>query len=318
MNLAGWPVERLEALGRILYEAFPTADDPDYSGAHWVTAEDELRNTRGSVVAELLRREAGGAEALARLANADVGLRQWLDNNQARRKASAAVAGLVAAKSFVVPSIPTAEAVRLLDQADYRLVRSADDLLQAVCEVLRRIDRDIAADLPMLYSSPGLKNSEASGSRKHLGEDAIQAYVRRRLTDLLPALIQGAEVVVVREDQVRYRRRLDLRVVAPCLGGKETATVVLELKWSDNRETEAGLEVQLGRKYLLGEGLTHGVYLVAWCGHWHRKGSGRQNDRISLESHLDSQVGRYCGQGPGKGLTIRPLVLGAEWHDPAD
>ncbi len=217
------------------------------------------------------------------------------------------------------PAVLLPEAIRLLDQADYRLVRNADDLLEAVCEVLRLVEQDVAADLPMLYGPPARKEG---GTREHLEEDALQAYLRRRLTDLLPARVlapQVKAVEVVREDEVRYRRRLDLRVTAPCHGTQNQATLIIEVKWSCNHEVETSLTEQLGRKYLLGERRTHGIYLVGWCGRWRRRGHGTLTDRAVLESYLAAQCDDFCvATHAGQGLSIVPVVLGIEWRDPED
>ena len=100
--------------------------------------------------------------------------------------------------------------MRLLEDADYRLIRNHDDLLECVAEVLDKVAEDVPADLSMLY---GKRSKRRNSLPKRLNEDALQAYVRRRLTDLLPPRIQGFKGCIVREDQVGYRRRLDLRVM---------------------------------------------------------------------------------------------------------
>ncbi len=244
-------------------------------------------------------------------------------SSTALRWASQAAKGILAplASPAAQRDLPVAltAAIRLLDQAEYRLIRNSEDLLEAVCEVLRLVERDVAADLPMLYGPPPRKDG---AGREHLEEDSLQAYLRRRLTDLLPARVlvpQVQAVEVVREDQVGYRRRLDLRVTAPCHGTQSLATVVIEVKWSDNDGTETSLTEQLGRKYLLGERLTHGLYLVGWCGRWRRKGHGTLTDRAGLENYLAAQRDGFCGaNGSGQGLSIMPVVLGLEWRDPQD
>jgi hypothetical protein len=320
-DLAGWTVARLEALGRLLLRAYPVRSDPDREGRIiTVTAETQLRDTRDRVFWSLHSRDDAEARAaVERLAALDEGLGARLHDYRARQAAEGILGGL---GSPAVPGdspIPLAEVIRLLDEADYRLVRNADDLLEAVCEALGLVERDVAADLPMLYGPPPRKDGAA---REHLKEDALQAYLRRRLADLLPASVlapQVEAVSVVREDQVRYRRRLDLRVTAPCHGAQSLATVVIEVKWSDNEETETSLTDQLGRKYLLGERLTHGVFLVGWCGWWRRKGHGTLTDRKGLDRYLAAQRDDFCGaNGPGQGLSIAPFVLGLEWRDPED
>jgi hypothetical protein len=95
------------------------------------------------------------------------------------------------------------------------LIRTPDDLLDAVLEALREIDATAGHDLPMLYSAP-----DGSGGRKHLREDALQAYLRRRLLDGLSRVADGVDVHIAREDVVARRQRLDLRVIAPRHGGR--------------------------------------------------------------------------------------------------
>jgi hypothetical protein len=207
--------------------------------------------------------------------------------------------------------------LRLLDEANYRLVRSNDDLLEAVCEVLQLVQADVGDDLPVLYGKPPRGTGAA---REHLNEDALQAYLRRRLTDLLQTRVLGPKIVplVLREDQVQRRRRLDLRVTAPCHLTQTQAQVIIEVKWSDNKEAQSSLTEQLARKYLLAEGLTHGVYLVGWCGKWTRTGRGTLTDQAALEDYLKGQGDDFCSAGPGAGLCIQPIMIDLRWRDDSD
>jgi hypothetical protein len=320
-----WPVTLQERLGRMLLSAFPFAGDPVETGwGYQVTTAHELRWVRNQLIELLLSRDRPeDRAALANLAQLDAGLRPLLADRQARSEAGTVLRELLEAPSREPSALPLPEAVRLLDQARFRIIRNSDDLLAAVLEVLRVIEGDVASDLPMLYDRPDRRRKQDKPSakgksppRERLEEDALQAYLRRRLLDLLPSRIVPPGQVL-REDQVRYRRKLDLRVSAPCFGGTE-AMVVIEVKWSDNPGTERDLEEQLGRKYLRDEGLTHGIYLVGWYGHWTRRGKKRK-DPDELRRYLTDQADRYCRPAaPGEGLTVRPVVLGLEWRDPAD
>jgi hypothetical protein len=318
VDLAGWAVARLEALGRLLLRAYPVRSDPDREGRITrVTADTQLRDTRDRVFWFLYSRDDAEARAtVERLAALDEGLAVRLRDYRARQAAEGILAGLAPPAAQGDSPVPLVEVIRLLDQAGYRLIRNADDLLEAVYEVLRQIEKDIPEDLAMLY---GKRPKKKGAVPSRLNEDALQAYLRRRLNDLLPQRVQGFRGCILREDQVGYRRRLDLRVIAPCLLTGELATVVIEVKWSDNPETEISLTEQLGRKYLLSHRLTHGLYLVGWCGRWRRKGQAHLTDRKGLESYLTDQRDAYCrADAPGHGLSIVPVVLGLEWRDPAE
>ncbi|MCH7641598.1 hypothetical protein IID22_05385 [Patescibacteria group bacterium] len=52
------------------------------------------------------------------------------------------------------------------------------------------------------------------------------------------------------ERQVNALYEFDIKVEAPTVDGPQ-ATIVVEIKWSDNKEVSTSLEEQLGCKYLL-------------------------------------------------------------------
>jgi len=314
IDLTGWPVSRLEALGRLLLREYPIHSDPERADRIIkVTPETQLRDTRDQLIWILFSRDdAEARNALERLAAPDVDLEKRIRDYRARQAAEGILAGITPQAAEAGSFVPLAEAIRLLDQAGYRLIRNAADLLEAVCEVLTLIERDIPEDLPMLYG----KRPEKGAAPVRLNEQALQAYLRRRLMDLLPRRVQGFKrIEMLREDQVGYGRRLDLRVIASCLQTGELVTVIVEVKWSDNRETATSLTEQLGRKYLIGTGVRHGVYLVGWVGHWSYPSKGRSTDRDELVAHLNRQRDTFCAADPGKGLLIRPIVLDVRWRE---
>lgn len=319
VELRRWPTHLLEAISRVLLEAYPKRREPDRANrVVQITAATELAQVRDRALSILISQDSPEAHAaLERLAAGDLGMTEWLHEHRARRQAERVLGALPELPSDGSAAISLADAVRILDQADFHLIRSSDDLLEAILEVLRQVSQDAAEDLALLYAKPTrrLGNTGQSTTRKHLAEDALQAYTRRRLADLLPHVVRYVEVLPVREDQVRFRRRLDVRVVAPCLNRRDLAKVVIEIKWSDNPETETSLVDQLGRKYLLGERLTHGIYLVGWSGHWRRRGSRRRTGQSGLAEFLATQGRQFCASEEGAGLRIESVVLPLEWRD---
>ncbi|MFI5394608.1 MAG: hypothetical protein ACHQ9S_03660 [Candidatus Binatia bacterium] len=320
-NVLSWRAERLTKLARMLLQSFPLALASVQSGS--VGPKEELVWLRERVLERLLYRGHDGDEdGFLSLVDLEPSLRARHDSLRARKEAGATIAGAAPANQ---PLLAVDRIVELLDNAEYRLVRSGDDLLEAVLETLGRINHDIGYDLAMLYgkparqrSSPKNKSRGRAESRWHLEEDALQAYVRRRLSDLLPGRVvdAGAKVELLREDQVRHRRRLDLRVLAPCLDGSQ-ACVIIEIKWSDNREVGTSLVRQLGTGYLLGERKTHGVYLVAWCGSCSWTQARKRVRRQKLPRALERQANRFCQKHHDRGIRIEPFVLDAAWHEDA-
>ena len=309
-----WPTHLLERLGRLLLRGFPPADDPEFSDG-FVPPSQELRELRWQLLAHLMyQQDSEQQEAMDRLAEMAPSVREWVANHRASEQAGQLLPKVNPATARDSDALSVAEAVALLDRERYRLIRSADDLLDAVLESLCQVQAHAGQDLPMLYGAPDRSSGEKQ-ARKHLEEDALQAYLRRLLLEILPRIVDGVDVQIVREDQVARRQRFDLRVTAPCHGSRKLLTIVIEVKWSTNNETRSGLVSQLGDSYLRGEGLTHGIFLVGWSGEWRPgDGSGANIDVGELEKFLTTQRDDYCRVGqPGAGLRIEPFVLDIHW-----
>ena len=271
----------------------------------------------------------GDPEALASLLDIEPRLRERYESELKQQEASQLLLDLRRKEESLRSisdraSIPLDRVVRLLDETDYRLIRSDDDLLEALVEMITKIGTEAAYDLSMLYGKPepeekqgekatgGIKSKvkkakKKANVRRRLDEDALQAYVHRRLNDMHPARIPGVEIEVIREPQVKYQRRFDLKVSAPTLD-RELVTVIIEIKWSDNPETEASLVDQLAREYLLEHGKTHGIHLIGWMGEW-RKGGKLSHDLQELKKHLGAQVESLKASEEGRSLRIEPCVL---------
>jgi hypothetical protein len=192
-------------------------------------------------------------------------------------------------------------------------MRPSEFLLKAAREQLNQRRRPTADGQPDRTTR---RAGRPPRPRERLGEDALQTYFRRRLFDGLRRIVDGAEITPpLREDQVARRRRLDLRVTAPCRGHQSIATVVVEIKWSDNRELRTGLTRQVGEDYLLVEGLCHGVYLVGWTGQWYPGDRhGADCDIDGLRRFLGNQRDAFCNTGqPGHGLRIADVVIDLRW-----
>jgi hypothetical protein len=305
-----WPLNFIERLARLLIRGYPRAFDGPFHERD-PGQEFDLCQLRDRFVDVLLQRDDTESQAaLDRLATLDPAINQQVDNHRASVQASRLIPSLDPTTARDPSALSVGTAVSLLDRAGYRLIRSSGDLFEATVECLRTINSEMGYDLPMLYGPPD--RSKKGEKRKHLEEDALQAYLRRRLLELLPRLADGVQVMIPREDQVQRRQRLDLRVLAPCHGSRELATVVIEVKWSTNVETVTGLTDQLGTRYLLGEKLTHGIFLVGWSGEWRPlDGTGLKTDMNELRDKLGKQGTAFCAAHPA--LVIEPVLLDARW-----
>ncbi len=182
--------------------------------------------------------------------------------------------------------------------------------MSVIEEQLSEIAKDIGDDAELLYRI-------GNGRPQLQREGAIQAYVFRRLADRLPARVLGSDATVIelsRERQGRFLQRKDLLIEANCID-RSRASVVVEIKWSENRDMSTSLGKQLGDKYLVGEHRTHGIYLVAWTGKvlgWKKKAqTSVPADPDALRKALEKQAATYVAAHSG--LAIHPFVFDIVW-----
>lgn len=274
-------------------EAF---EDPDHEA--WPASELERLVSReedpslllDAVCTLLLRRNAeGDAELLERLASRHPNVRAWLDQARAQQGAEGVLSGLLC-PSGPAGQVPVAQVVRLLQDSRYRLLRTHDDLQAVILEELEKIAADAKRHLTMLY-----RPRDKSG---HLHEDALQAYLHCRLSDRL-SFLEPRPIFKNRETLAARNTRNDIKIETASLDGKPL-TLIIELKWSDNAEVSTSLVEQLGKEYLLENSLTHGIYLVGWCG----RGASSLD---ALRELLDQQAREQTE------VSIVPVVLDLAW-----
>jgi len=92
------------------------------------------------------------------------------------------------------------------------------------------------------------------------------------------------------------------------------ATVVIELKWSNNEKVLSALAEQLGKKYLLAEGRHWGIFLVGWlgkAGESDGKTPRRKITKEALESMLVVKAKEWHESHPDD--LIAPVVWDLPW-----
>jgi hypothetical protein len=295
-----WPLDRIARLAELLFQAFPPEKGPPRESG-WASPVDEIQELRWRLLEHLAQATGPQADGAVRTAKRiHQKAAEFIDWIQSSREA-----GALLAPPRREQQITIGEACRLLDEKYFRLIRSAHDLLEVVVEELDNLEQDLENDHAMLFCP-----SVDELAEKRRREEALQAYVRRRLEDRLP------DKVLDRETQVKLERKTDIRVLAPVVGTKALVKVVIEVKWSDNGDHERGVSTslteKLGKHYLLNEGLAHGVYLVGWngkLGTWRDSAVPKPTGGAEgLRNALLIQAERFRQQHPG--IDIRPVV----WH----
>jgi len=318
-DVSAWPSHSLKELADVLHRAFPIENDPEDKSLEvtWVGPEDRLRDLREAIPRRLFERDSQDAtNVLQDLANSYPNVKRWYDYSRAHREATGFL-------RWVTPSgeptkdesgrVPVDDLIRALgDETDYRLIRNSDDLLRVLIEEMDAIGEDAKKHLSMLY-----RPSE-NGERKRLHEEALQAYVFCRLNDRLPGRVLNRDTKIIflnREPLEARNERDDIRVETIAIDGKP-ATVIIEIKWSDNRDISTSLKEQLGQEYLVDGNHTRGIYLVGWCGPGRWKGSAgaKPKPRDSMEvwrSAFQKQAEEFAKAHSDK--VICPCIMNLQW-----
>ncbi|MCI0142166.1 hypothetical protein KNN17_11305 [Arthrobacter bambusae] len=231
---------------------FPPANDPRVDGVHLVSPREDLGRWRDGLLSSVIRGGTRqGLEAITALAkrSPDLGL-EW------------AVAA--AQESYRINGwqpITIQELRTVLERRGARLVRSNDTLLQAVIEELGCIQEWLRGETPQAFSLWDIAPPDYFVPKD---ENTISDWychaLRIRLAD--------SGLIVNREVEVRNRigpgvgSRQDIRIeIRDPQTGEQYVTVV-EVKGIWHEHVRTSLKSQLADDYLVGGGLTHGIYLV--------------------------------------------------------
>ena len=319
--LNGWRASLLQRLAEILLETFPPDSDPvrEPMVVYSHTDEDDFRALRASIPKLLLQR--GAPEDLAsleRLMDRSLEVKNSVNSMRANNAARHILDSLGAVEApRRAGAIPVAMVARAIDSGVYRIVRTAEDLQCVLLEAIEKIAVDAREHLSLLYSPRKARISDGNPTvQKPLQEDALQAYFYCRLSDRLAGqvLSDATKVILTREALSTGDRRTDIKVQAPTVDGNIVA-VVIELKRSTNRDVSTSLRTQLVDQYLTGEGLTHGIYLIGWCGtaRWSRSLKPRpaKCDIPNWRSALKSQARAASAENPN--VSVEPIIVDLTW-----
>jgi hypothetical protein len=210
------------------------------------------------------------------------------------------------------------EVLHLTRRPSNRLVRSADDLLEATLEALRGFEAELQADLGTVIELWNERSEPVTGGgRVRLAwpkdegrlSDAVVRHLRRALSP--------SGIVVNREVQVHRGNETDVHVDAPLHGrqGEPAATVrlVVEVKGSWHPELWDAMKTQLVDRYLGHGDANRGIYLVGWfaCAKWNDRGDSRhRRSRMSIASS-QCRLDRQAAELSNDTVRVRALVIDA-------
>ncbi|GAB3219285.1 hypothetical protein GCM10027447_01780 [Glycomyces halotolerans] len=245
--------DELALLSRFLLDRFPIANDPPWEGG-WV-GEANAHDT--------LRARARCLEQLANLGLIEILLHLNHDRNpvEANYLKLLVRRARVSNADLAVKPLKPSDLLQLLDQADARIMRSAEDLQSALLHQLDTIQHELR--------TTGLYRDIWNQFKNYAtpkNEDSISDWLQRqlRLRFKRPIFIDR-EVQVRRPSEHGIGTRIDLTAsTTSYTRHREAIRVIAEAKLVNNNEVNSAMQEQLYEKYLDPLQLSHGLYLVFW------------------------------------------------------
>ncbi|MCX6590636.1 MAG: hypothetical protein NTZ56_03845 [Acidobacteria bacterium] len=317
---AGWP-GHLEGLSPHLSELqlanlflwmmqrVPTHDDIPLNGV--VNSQHVLQGWRGRVLNQLTR--MGTLEACEQIRR----IVAELPNDAGHLKFSLLEAE-ERMKTQTWTPVQASEIFKVVKDAQWRLVRNGEHLLDVLIESLDRLQIHLQGDTP---AAVDLWNKFETGVYRPKEEVELSDYIARHFRIELTerGIIIGREVEIRRGTGGAPGERTDIRVDAIRTqlrhDGLDRVSVIVEVKGSWNRGVFTDMEGQLVKRYLK-QDCRHGLYVVGWfnCPQWDTKDS---RQRASAAHGLDSTRGKLDSQArqlSSGTMIVRSVVLDASLH----
>jgi hypothetical protein len=212
-------------------------------------------------------------------------------------------------KAWTAPT--TSVVTTMMANAESRLLRAEDDLLNLVAESLARLEDH----LQRRSNSPVDEywTQRKIGKKKVFAPIAEVPAAKKIAAWLEHDLEKRKGITIQREVSVQWNQRTDLevRAVAIAEGTAVPLEITVEVKGCWHREVLTGLEAQLRKGYLKKSGRTHGVYLVLWtkCPAWSDPTDSRCN-RLPARTLPQARAAltHLAGQNES-GYRIKPVLL---------
>ena len=301
------PEAELGALYVWLEQTFPHDSDPAHEGAHWMGPRDSVIHLRDGVLNVLAHRGTPEAVAALRIVMARLPGMRWLAFQLLE-------ADQLMRQNTWTPLTP-AEVLRLVDNADTRLVQSPEQLAEILVSALRRYESELHGEQTPVNA---LWNREIGRGQQMWPkeEDALSDHVRLFLQRALVerAIVLNREVEIGRVPGAPVGTRTDIRVdaIRRSPNGKtfDVISAVIETKGCWNQGLMTAMETQLRDDYLSRLGAPVGIYLVGWFDKtkWNPADGRRERtpdwDVSEAQRRLNLQAARLSG-----GFLLRAVVL---------
>lgn len=233
-----------------LASRFPPSEDLNIGEMHVVSPRESLGRWREDLLSSLSMRGTWAAVEELRGLTERLPDIEWLPIRTAQAEEEAR------RHTWQPPSVD--DLFNLVTSTESRIISSTTQLHDVILESLSRLGRDLKAESPAAVDLWNVRGTERTGTPKD--ELLISDYIKRHLDRDLGHL----GIVVNREVENRLRNEIDIYVQYIPPSGAIPITVACEVKGCWHRDLYASMSSQLYERYMRQQGLSHGIYLVAF------------------------------------------------------
>ncbi len=242
----------------VLYQQFPTSEDPKHEVAYTPSPRDDIADVRNSCLSYLIQHgSVTSVNVLSALSESlpDETDLAWrlIDAKQNMRKNTWV---------WVKPAVLK----ELLQNANKRFVNNGNDLMEIVCQSLDRLGKKLHGETPAVQFLWNESKTAKKSTFTHKDENPLSDFVKIHLEQDLKGrgIIAQREVEIKRSTGMRDGERTDIYVSAIVPRTQDIVQIVIETKgcWHDDLDT--AMQNQLRDIYLKHHNANYGLYLVGW------------------------------------------------------
>lgn len=233
-----------------LAESFPPSEDPNVVGGRMVSQRESLGRWREGLLSSLaLRGTWKAVEQLRTLAGrlSDI---EWLPIRVAQAEEEARRG------TWQPPSLD--DLLELVHSTDARLINSPQQLHDVIIESLTRYQEELSAETP---SAANLWNA---GGRPLTFTPKDELHISDNIKHFLDRDLKRLGIVVNREVENRRGNEIDLYIQYVDSTTTNCIPVACEVKGCWHRDLYASMSMQLHERYMRQQGISHGIYVVAY------------------------------------------------------
>jgi hypothetical protein len=273
----------IASLYRKLALRFPPAQDPNIGEMHVVSPRESLGRWREELLTSLAMRGTWEAVEQLRVLAEQLPDIEWLPirivqaEEEARRR--------------TWRPLSVNELFSLVRSTEARIINSPLQLRDVVLESLTRLQQDLSAESPAAVDLWNVRGTERTGTPK--GELHISDYIKRHLDRDIGPL----GITTDRETMNRIGNEVDLYVRYVSATLHAPLTIVCEVKGCWHRDLYTSMAAQLHERYMKQQGISHGIYVVAFFDgdRWDRSDRNRRHQARShsldvLRADMESQA----------------------------